>query len=129
MGLNPTAGSTNPIDVGKIQGRLDRIKAIFDREENIQKGIDKRIEHEKATCKRAAEREKRYDEDRQNKLEDNAAVVRDVMGGPVSDAIEVGTGPDGVLQQYGYHFKANVPDCAKLLNPSDLTPKIDFFKK
>jgi len=129
MGLNPTASPNPPFDLGKGKSRWDRIKAFFDYEKNIQEGIDKKIEHEKVTCKRAAEREKRYDEERQNKLEDNAAVVRDIMGGPISDAIEVGTGPDGVLQHYGYHFKANVPDCAKLLNPADQTPKIDFLKK
>ena len=93
-----------------------------------KRALKKRIEHEKAACKRAEEREKRYEEGRQNRGVDVAADIKDLAGGPVSDAIEAGADWSSIGKGVGY-WNAEVPSCATLLNPESQKPKFDFFKK
>jgi RHS repeat-associated protein len=128
MGLDPTTAH-KPVDIGKASGWWDKITAVKKWKESVAAGKASRINSETLTCKRAAEREKRYEEGRQNKLEDGAAVVRDVFAGELSDAVERGvTDPSGIMEWYGY-MTADVPDCQLLLGLSENKVDIEFFKK
>jgi hypothetical protein len=86
-----------------------------------------KIEGEILSCKRAAEREKRYEEGRQNKLEDAAAVVRDGMANEISEVVQLGKDLNSLGKVYGY-VTSSAPDCATLLGPEKAAPSIDFLK-
>ncbi len=123
LGLSPASGTVSP---EKALGWWERISGIFNWRENVQEGAELKIESAKNTCMRAAEREKRYEEGRQNKVEDRAAVVRDVAAGEASAGIQLDWSLESLGKLYGY-FTTNPPDCATLLDSNG--PSIDFFKK
>ncbi len=70
-------------------------------------------------------RERRYDEGRQNRVEDRAAVMRDVAAG-VSAGLQLDFSIESLGKVYGY-FTTNPPSYATLLNSHGAS--IDFFKK
>lgn len=128
LGLNPTSGPNPPVDIGKAEGWWDKVTGVLKWKENVEEGKKVKIQGEILSCKRAAEREKRYEEGRQNKLEDAAAVVRDGMGNEISEVVQLGKDLNSLGKVYGY-VTSSAPDCATLLNPEKAAPPIEFFKK
>lgn len=128
LGLSPTSGPNPPVDIGKAEGWWDKITGVIKWKENVEEGKKIKIEGEILSCKRAAEREKRYEEGRQNKLEDAAAVVRDGMANEISEVVQLGKDLNSLGKVYGY-VTSSAPDCATLLGPEKAAPSIDFFKK
>jgi len=127
LGLNPTSGPNPPLDIGKAEGWWDKVTGVWKWKENVEEGKKVKIEGAILSCKRAAEREKRYEEGRQNKLEDAAAVVRDGMGNEISEVVQLGKDLNSLGKVYGY-VTSSAPDCATLLGPDNAPPSIDFFK-
>ncbi len=127
LGLNPTSGPNPPLDIGKAEGWWDKVTGVWKWKENVEEGKKVKIEGAILSCKRAAEREKRYEEGRQNKLEDAAAVVRDGMGNEISEVVQLGKDLNSLGKVYGY-VTSSAPDCATLLGPDNAPSSIDFFK-
>lgn len=131
-GLDPTAPTTKPIPVGRLKGWWDDIKAAWDWSGNVEAGAELRTTFEKAACQRAVDREKRFDSNRQNRVEDRAAVVRDGFANELSAALPVavdGISVESAIQTYGF-VTADVPACSVLLGDNlPSAPIIDFFKK
>ncbi|WP_217640204.1 RHS repeat-associated core domain-containing protein, partial [Paracidovorax valerianellae] len=126
-GLDPTSGPKGP-DIGSAKGWYDKIKDMLDFKENVQEGRDAKTKSAELTCKRAAEREKRYEEGRQNKLEDGAAVIRDVAAGEVSEGVQLDISIGSAAKLYGY-WSETPADCATLLKTGSSSNTVDFFKK
>lgn len=97
-------------------------------DKHVREGAEIKIESERLACKRANAREKRYEEDRQNPQEDGAAVVRDVMGVEVGEAVQLKKNLTSAGKIYGY-MTTTPPDCKELLDQENKAPPIDFFKK
>jgi hypothetical protein len=77
---------------------------------------------------KSCRKRKRYEEERQNKLEDAAAIVRDGMANEVSELVQLSKDLNSLGKVYGY-MTSKVPDCGTLLGPKETTSAIDFFKK
>ena len=123
LGLNPTPSLWEKYVANPAESLWEKYVT-----EPIDKGKATRIESETLTCKRAEAKEKRYDEERQNRVEDRAAVVRDGMAVEGISTLGKIKSVKNAQELYGY-MTAELPTCDILLKKSPTVPDFDFFKK